>query len=52
MTTAARRTWGADEAGRGPLLGPMAIAVVAVDRAATRRLSALGVEHSKSFGSD
>lgn len=44
-------TWGVDEAGRGPILGPMAIGVVAVDRAATRRLNTLGVADSKSFGS-
>lgn len=45
-------TWGVDEAGRGPILGPMAIAVVAVDRGATRRLNNMGVADSKSFGSD
>lgn len=45
-------TWGVDEAGRGPILGPMAIAVVAVDRGATRRLNTMGVADSKSFGSD
>lgn len=44
-------TWGVDEAGRGPILGPMAIAVVAVDRGATRRLNTMGVADSKSFGS-
>ena len=46
------RTWGADEAGRGPILGPMAIAVVAVDAFGTRRLNRLGVSDSKDFGSD
>ena len=45
------RVWGADEAGRGPILGPMAIAVVGVDRKATRALRKLGVADSKSFGS-
>lgn len=45
------RVWGADEAGRGPILGPMAIAVVGVDRKATRALRRLGVADSKSFGS-
>jgi ribonuclease HII len=45
------RVWGADEAGRGPILGPMAIAVVGVDRTATRALRKLGVADSKSFGS-
>ena len=33
-------------------MGPMAIAVVAVDRGATRRLNTMGVADSKSFGSD
>ena len=44
--------FGADEAGRGPILGPMAIAVVALDPAAEAALQALGVADSKSFGSD
>lgn len=43
--------FGADEAGRGPILGPMTIAVVAVDRAAERSLEVLGVTDSKRFGS-
>lgn len=43
--------FGADEAGRGPILGPMAIAVVAVDRDAERALVELGVDDSKRFGS-
>ena len=45
------RVWGADEAGRGPIIGPMAIAVVGVDPRATRALRKLGVADSKSFGS-
>ncbi len=45
-------TFGVDEAGRRPILGPMAISVVAVDRSATRKLNAMGVDDSKSFGSD
>jgi ribonuclease HII len=55
---AARRTpqaglvFGADEAGRGPILGPMAIAVVAVDPESEAALRSLGVADSKSFGSD
>jgi ribonuclease HII len=44
--------FGADEAGRGPILGPMAIAVVGVDREGEAALRALGVADSKSFGSD
>lgn len=44
-------TFGVDEAGRGPILGPMAIAVVATDRGATRRLNNMGVADSKAFGS-
>lgn len=45
-----RRTFGVDEAGRGPILGPMAIAVVVVDRVRAARLTRLGVEDSKRFG--
>jgi len=44
--------FGADEAGRGPILGPMAIAVVGVDPAAERALEPLGVDDSKRFGSN
>lgn len=43
--------YGADEAGRGPILGPMAIAVVGVDEAAAQQLEELGVADSKRFGS-
>lgn len=43
--------FGADEAGRGPILGPMTIAVVAVDNAAEQALTELGVADSKKFGS-
>jgi ribonuclease HII len=42
--------YGVDEAGRGPILGPMALAVVALDPVGTERLSALGVQDSKRFG--
>ncbi len=45
-----RRTFGADEAGRGPILGPMAIAVVVLDRSAAISLRRRGVTDSKSFG--
>jgi len=44
--------FGADEAGRGPILGPMAIAVVGLDPVAEAALRELGVADSKSFGSD
>jgi ribonuclease HII len=44
--------FGADEAGRGPILGPMAIAVVGLDPESEAALLALGVADSKSFGSD
>ncbi|MEM6292477.1 MAG: hypothetical protein AAGA54_14475 [Myxococcota bacterium] len=44
------RTFGADEAGRGPILGPMVIAVVAVDKGAAISLAKRGVCDSKGFG--
>lgn len=43
--------FGVDEAGRGPLIGPMTLAVVGVDRAAADHLIALGVSDSKRYGS-
>jgi len=45
-----RRTFGADEAGRGPILGPMVIAVVGLDRGASISLAKRGVCDSKGFG--
>lgn len=42
--------YGVDEAGRGPILGPMALAVVVLDRPGTTRLRKLGVQDSKRFG--
>jgi ribonuclease HII len=41
---------GIDEAGRGPALGAMVMAAVALTPAASRRLSRAGVADSKSFG--
>ncbi|MCA9659324.1 MAG: hypothetical protein KC486_13345 [Myxococcales bacterium] len=45
------RVIGVDEAGRGPILGPMALAAVAVDDAGVAALEKLGVQDSKRFGS-
>jgi ribonuclease HII len=45
-----KRTYGADEAGRGPILGPMVIAVVGLDRRSAISLSRRGVTDSKFFG--
>jgi ribonuclease HII len=41
---------GIDEAGRGPGLGPMVLAGVALDDASATRLAADGVRDSKAFG--
>ncbi|HVU51619.1 MAG TPA: hypothetical protein VHL80_13080 [Polyangia bacterium] len=48
MTT--RLVLGIDEAGRGPALGAMVLAAVALDPEAARRLKRAGVADSKSFG--
>lgn len=45
-----RLTIGVDEAGRGPAMGPMTLAVVLLDSAAARRLSREGVMDSKAVG--
>jgi len=42
---------GIDEAGRGPGLGPMVLAAVALDESAAAALAAAGVRDSKAFGS-
>lgn len=50
-TTATKlRVFGVDEAGRGPILGPMTICVVALDRGQASALKRAGVADSKSFG--
>ncbi len=41
---------GIDEAGRGPILGPLVVACVALKPPAAERLLALGVADSKCFG--
>jgi ribonuclease HII len=46
-----RLVLGIDEAGRGPALGAMVVAAVALEPAASRRLSRAGVADSKRFGS-
>ena len=50
FAAAAELEIGLDEAGRGPILGPMVLACVALDAAATDALQALGVTDSKRFG--
>ncbi len=42
---------GIDEAGRGPGLGPMVMAAVALDEATAQHLADAGVRDSKAFGS-
>jgi ribonuclease HII len=44
-------TLGIDEAGRGPILGPMVMAAVALDPGAARALTRAGVADSKKFAS-
>jgi ribonuclease HII len=44
------KVFGVDEAGRGPILGPMAVAVVALEHQAVLTLREFGVADSKSFG--
>ncbi len=42
-------TLGIDEAGRGPILGPMVLAAVALDARASRALTRAGLTDSKKF---
>lgn len=46
----AKLTIGIDEAGRGPAIGPLVMAVVALDTGAARALSRAGLTDSKAFG--
>jgi ribonuclease HII len=50
VTATRPRVFGVDEAGRGPILGPMAIGVVALDRRSATALERAGVVDSKDFG--
>ena len=50
VSDASNLVLGIDEAGRGPALGAMVLAAVALTPAAARRLSRAGVADSKSFG--
>lgn len=45
-----RRTLGIDEAGRGPVLGPMVLAAVCLDSNAARVLTRAGLRDSKVYG--
>ena len=47
---AIRRTLGIDEAGRGPVLGPMVMAAVCLDTRGARVLTRAGVRDSKAYG--
>ena len=46
----AKLTLGIDEAGRGPVLGPMVMAAVCLDTRGARALTRSGLRDSKSFG--
>lgn len=45
-----RHTLGIDEAGRGPSVGPMVMAAVAIDSKTAAALSRMGLTDSKAFG--
>jgi ribonuclease HIII len=47
---ASRLTLGIDEAGRGPSIGPMVMAAVALDTRAAAALTRAGLTDSKSYG--
>ena len=44
-----RHTMGVDEAGRGPVIGPMVMAAVVLDTGAARRLTRAGLRDSKAY---
>ncbi len=46
-----KQTLGIDEAGRGPVLGPMVLAAVCLDTRGAQLLSRAGLRDSKSYGS-
>lgn len=46
-----RRLIGVDEAGRGPVIGPMVICALAIDESQNQELIELGIKDSKAFGS-
>jgi len=48
--TKQKRTLGIDEAGRGPVLGPMVLAAVALETRSARLLSTRGLRDSKVYG--
>ncbi|MEK6607450.1 MAG: hypothetical protein AABZ30_07300 [Myxococcota bacterium] len=50
MNRGSRLRAGVDEAGRGPVLGPLVVAAVWLDAAAARSLRRAGVRDSKEFG--
>ncbi|WP_428268427.1 hypothetical protein [Haliangium sp.] len=50
MSPANRHTLGIDEAGRGPVLGPMVMAAVCLDTRGARAVTRAGVRDSKAYG--
>jgi len=50
MAAKSKLTLGVDEAGRGPAIGPMVMAVVALDTRAAATLTRKGLTDSKAFG--
>lgn len=47
-----RMTLGIDEAGRGPVIGPMVLAAVVLDSPGARALTRAGLRDSKAYGSN